>query len=931
MTPETLRNDMDTKVCPINKLVLLVFDEAHRATGNYAYCEIIRILKDCKAVFRVLALSATPGGDTKKVQQVVDNLLIQKLELRTEDSFDVRPFVHRRDINEILVQPSVEMQGLVSNFGALIQPYLKKLVDLKAFNQDNPLLVHSYFLINRRDLWRKTKSNLPQSMQSTIEGYFAITISLITYLNKLMGWGIKAFYDDLQAFDLQIKQSPNPSKLRLAFSKLPQFTIMMAKLSQMVRDPNFSSHPKMDQTLALVLDHFQVHAESVKNNNANGKSAVAETRVMIFASYRSSVEEIVQRLAKHAPIVRPAAFIGQSTGKTSGKIGLKQKQQLQVINDFKCGKYNVLCSTSIGEEGLDIGDIDLIICFDVSKSPIQMLQRSGRTGRKRQGKIYMLLCPGSDENSLQKARSKHKSVQNSIQASKINLYGGLQAGILPNTNVECIKQYFEIKKVPETTEIKKKGKTKQNYLLDPERAELYAEKYFIQKVDVSLENHPHWQTAGLKQINIPHGEKTTVFTALMDYFEKLREKEALDIHDAPKLNLSYNSGPTQKINDPRPNHRRDSKRKMQSKLTCILSSECSDLSWLENDLHAEDKRKLHPIHDDIDQDEHIVGNNPRNSEYSLENDDVSCHSIENDLASAEFAALSHYQSENINSDSKDYKPDPSLVSLGSMKSHNNPIDVSSDYGSIFDDLDLSALREIDNCTLPQPHAQLSQPKGLGTPSPANYSSPIGKILSAEMRRPKTKRRRLVVSSSSPAVNSSKFLKKAQQEKAARREEILNEFFDREAEVSGSDVSSDEPFEADQDLSGFVVNSFVDSPVSVNDHGFYRRVALTPIGNQGYKFQKGYVPGARQHKTAVSEDDLPSSLQSFIVKDDEEIIYQTQIMNDPLMFDEISEEINPKIAKQGDNTRRNHRRSSSDILDSTIELDDIDLESLVDLE
>ena len=42
-------------------------------------------------------------------------------------------------------------------------------------------------------------------------------------------------------------------------------------------------------------------------------------------------------------------------------------------------------------QGLDIGEVDLIVCYDVSKSPIRLVQRMGRTGRKRAGRIIVLV------------------------------------------------------------------------------------------------------------------------------------------------------------------------------------------------------------------------------------------------------------------------------------------------------------------------------------------------------------------------------------------------------------------------------------------------------------------------------------------------------------------------------------------------------------
>ena len=67
------------------------------------------------------------------------------------------------------------------------------------------------------------------------------------------------------------------------------------------------------------------------------------------------------------------------------------------MKTFREGNYNTLVSTCVGEEGLDIGEVDLIVCFDAHKSPIRLVQRMGRTGRKRTGRIIMLLTEGKEE------------------------------------------------------------------------------------------------------------------------------------------------------------------------------------------------------------------------------------------------------------------------------------------------------------------------------------------------------------------------------------------------------------------------------------------------------------------------------------------------------------------------------------------------------
>lgn len=69
-TPQTLENDLVSRRLNPNAVVCIVVDEAHRATANYAYTNIVKYLNDHDCRFRVLALSATPGADQTRIQKV---------------------------------------------------------------------------------------------------------------------------------------------------------------------------------------------------------------------------------------------------------------------------------------------------------------------------------------------------------------------------------------------------------------------------------------------------------------------------------------------------------------------------------------------------------------------------------------------------------------------------------------------------------------------------------------------------------------------------------------------------------------------------------------------------------------------------------------------------------------------------------------------
>jgi ATP-dependent DNA helicase MPH1 len=129
-------------------------------------------------------------------------------------------------------------------------------------------------------------------------------------------------------------------------------------------------------------------------------------------------------------MIRPHIFVGQSSAK--GSEGMTQKTQLDIIKKFKGGTYNTIVATSIGEEGLDIGEVDRIVCYDSSASPIRMLQRMGRTGRKRAGNITLLLMKGKEQDSYVKAKDNYEKMQEMIASgTRFAFHDDLSARILP--------------------------------------------------------------------------------------------------------------------------------------------------------------------------------------------------------------------------------------------------------------------------------------------------------------------------------------------------------------------------------------------------------------------------------------------------------------------------------------------------------------------
>lgn len=425
MTPQTLLNDLKHGYADPKKLVLLVVDEAHRATGAYAYVEVVSFLRRFNQSFRVLALTATPGADVESVQKVVDGLDISRVEIRTENSMDICSYVHQRSIEKHVFQNSDEMEMCMELYSQALQPLVSTVAGLNAYWSSNPRDLTPFGCQQAKKKWfMEAGRNANQGVKATVHTVFAILASISHGMDLLKYHGMGPFYVKLKEFKEESQKTKSKYKKQVLDSE--PFKKLMVRLQGWVTDDNFVGHPKLDFLQQVILDHF---VNAGNGDNVDG-APPSQTRIMVFAHFRDSAEEISRILKRHQPMIRPRVFVGQSTGKNSE--GMSQKDQLEVIEHFKKGTFNTLIATSIGEEGLDIGEVDLIICYDSKASPIRMLQRMGRTGRKRQGKIVMLQMQGKEENDANKAKDSYEKMQELIaNGSHFNFHDEISRRILP--------------------------------------------------------------------------------------------------------------------------------------------------------------------------------------------------------------------------------------------------------------------------------------------------------------------------------------------------------------------------------------------------------------------------------------------------------------------------------------------------------------------
>ncbi|OJJ62199.1 hypothetical protein ASPSYDRAFT_40819 [Aspergillus sydowii CBS 593.65] len=429
MTPQTLTNDLKSGIADPKRIVLLVVDEAHRATGGYAYVEVVKFLRRFNQSFRVLALTATPGSTVESVQAVVDGLDIAKVEIRTEQSLDIREYVHARNTDIQTFQNSDEMILCMDLLSSTLQPLVDQLRTLNAFWGRDPMALTPYGLTKARQQWMMSDAgrNANFGLKGKVNAIFTVLASMAHGIDLLKYHGITPLYRHLLHFQSNT-DGQKGGKYQRQIVQDEHFKKLMNYLSPWTKNPEFIGHPKLEYLKQVVLNHFLDADEGA--HTATGGTQTS-TRVMIFVHFRDSAEEVTRVLKRYGPMIRPHVFVGQSSAK--GSEGMGQKTQLDIVQKFKKGTYNTIVATSIGEEGLDIGEVDLIVCYDSSASPIRMLQRMGRTGRKRAGNIVLLLMQGKEEENYLKAKDNYEKMQQLIASgTQFTFHDDRSPRILPS-------------------------------------------------------------------------------------------------------------------------------------------------------------------------------------------------------------------------------------------------------------------------------------------------------------------------------------------------------------------------------------------------------------------------------------------------------------------------------------------------------------------
>ncbi len=379
-TSQVIRNDVINKVISLNDVSLIIFDEAHHATGNHAYAQVGDLYLKSNPYAFTLGATASPGSTKSAILEVAKRLGIDRLDISKREDPLMQPYTVELN-NEII------RIDLPEELKALIFPLQQ--------HQSNEVesLTRMGFMAPVENLTSKVITDAQIAVSRAIDrkdtrGYNAARkVSDVRRMHMLLDLlktqGVMSALSYLDKAEEDGRTGDRGTNRFVANPIINNFRKSAKSLGEL--------HPKSKLVNDMVIEKLSENPDS---------------RVLIFTEYRYTVRNLCKQLSGFERI-KVSQFIGQSN---SGKQkGMSQKQQLAKLSEFRSGEINVLVATSVGEEGLDVPSADLVLMYEPVPSAIRAIQRRGRTARQSSGTVKTLVTRNTRDEFVNKAAKIRES------------------------------------------------------------------------------------------------------------------------------------------------------------------------------------------------------------------------------------------------------------------------------------------------------------------------------------------------------------------------------------------------------------------------------------------------------------------------------------------------------------------------------------------
>jgi len=402
-TPQVVENDLVGSRISLAEVTHLTFDECHRASGDYAYVYIAeRYHADAEKPL-VTGMSASPGGDKEAILEVCENLGISEVEVMTEEDADVDEYTHDTSVEWERIQLPEEIIQIRDALNEVIKDRLQKLKSLGVTNTTQP------------DVSQKQLNRMRGKLQELMDadksdGYKGM--STHAEVMKLRRAVELVETQSVESVRRYFERQRNAARSSGA-SKASQRLVAEPKVREAMRlaESFDGTHPKFSRARILLAQTLGIEGGE---------------RVIVFTESRDTAEALTEFLSASFEVRK---FVGQGDKESSE--GMTQKEQQETLDAFRNGEFEVLVSTSVAEEGLDVPEVDLVLFFEPVPTAIRSIQRKGRTGRQAEGSVVVLLAEDTrDEAFFWISRRREKEMESELRELK-SVAGDIESELNP--------------------------------------------------------------------------------------------------------------------------------------------------------------------------------------------------------------------------------------------------------------------------------------------------------------------------------------------------------------------------------------------------------------------------------------------------------------------------------------------------------------------
>ena len=407
-TPQCVANDVSNGLYGLDEVCLLIEDEAHRCVNNYSYNYLAKKYMETSNHPRILGLTASPGSEASRIKEICKNLSIEEVELRTRESPDVSPYLQELKIEKVTVDLPPKFQEIRVAMTRIFQEYVDELRNRKVFF--SPPTKTELIKLQKRLILSIARGNNNYN-NLLASSACAQAVKLQHALELLETQTMHGFHKYLMDLLSQARKKQSKGAIRLVAK--PEFNFALMSSEKLIEKEY--EHPKMEALRKIVESEVSID-KGIK--------------IIVFSQFRETAKAICKML-NNIQGIRAKIFVGQAKKESEdGSVsGLSQKEQKKIIEEFSSKEVNVLCATSIGEEGLDIPEVNVVIFYEPVASAIRSIQRAGRTARLMKGKIIMLITKKTrDEAYFYASRAKEKKMHSAINTIRESLNWGNSGG-----------------------------------------------------------------------------------------------------------------------------------------------------------------------------------------------------------------------------------------------------------------------------------------------------------------------------------------------------------------------------------------------------------------------------------------------------------------------------------------------------------------------